>query len=259
MSVIATTSRGPAPTLDADALEAYLADRRRQWFRQWSAKALARELGCEVRTAVGYRNGNRPAPQQVETMVRCWGRSILDVLYGPLMEAPDLSITDRLARVLRETAQIKQELEALNDRLHEMPPASRTLPPGQSDRAAAADGVADPGGSGVGTELAVDGPDPAGTLDRREGLERRSVGRRVSDLARVTGRAITCLLLLVVILGGQVSGTFDAADLDLRRGPSGRIQTRSASTRTIGGRTTGARAMGGRTVARRADSPGSVA
>lgn len=205
-------------TMTLDQVEELLANRRKEWFGQWSAKELARMLGCEVRTAHGYKAGNNPGPAQVQGMVRVWGQTILDVLYGPLMDAPDLALIDRVERVALETAQIKRDLEEFY----------ATLGMGRERIGAApSDRVGTPGldcgGGGVGAEPAVDGIDKSRNLDRRTGMAR----------AGAALRALTVAGVFTLVAAAQMSGTLQAADIDLRRGPSGRLNIRPPVSRVL--------------------------
>lgn len=208
-------------------VEDLLVERRRAFFSQWPAKVLARDLGCEIRTANGYRVGNRPAPQAVEVMVQVWGQVILDVLYGPLLAAPDLALSDRLARVAADTLQIKRDLEAFHAglgraRLQDPQPGSAPAyddagASGQPDRRAGAAA----GGCGPGA-------DGAGDLDSRMA---QGSGKAVRPaVLRAVTASVFCLCLIA-----QMTVALTGADFDMRRAPAGPRIPRPPVTRVLRG------------------------
>lgn len=80
------------------------------YVRPYPEKVLARTIGCTERTAKHFRNATSwPTARHWRLIVRAFGRDVLAAVFEP-------EISDTLARLNREAAQLEERLDEIRRR-----------------------------------------------------------------------------------------------------------------------------------------------
>ena len=189
----------PLPVEIEDALTAA----RAAWFRQFSAKEIARAVNCKIETAERYRTGSMPNGPQLAAMLSHWGPAFLEAIFEPVLNPAGETVDQRLARIEREAAAARRQL-TLERREWERREWANEARAGAADpRGADAAG----GSAGVGGASRAVGAEDAPPL--RQSL--RGVG----------GRGVLALAALCVLASGWLTALTDEAQADMRRPPGG--------------------------------------
>lgn len=88
-----------------------VAARLAEWLRPYPAKALARQFGCEERTAVAWKAGNLPQMRALIAMAEAWGVGFLEYVFAPVLEESDLALDRRPERIEREAAALRHDVQ----------------------------------------------------------------------------------------------------------------------------------------------------
>lgn len=99
---------GQNPQLLSERLRAFLRQRR------LSAKGLAREIGCDPRTAENILSGTWPGARHWLGLIRAFGDDVVEAVFHPADAVERLELeAERLARELAETRARAKEMARL--------------------------------------------------------------------------------------------------------------------------------------------------
>src|SRR4051812_17866947 len=81
-----------------------------EYVRPYPEKVLARTIGCDTRTAKGFRNGESwPNARHWRLIVQAFGRDVIACVFEP-------EINDVVARLAREERQLQERLHEIQAR-----------------------------------------------------------------------------------------------------------------------------------------------